>query len=212
MAAAAVDCRGAGGLALLIGWRLRAPRPSCRAGAPGRFGDAVGACCAGSVAAVAAGHHDRELSSQQNIIAVVVDDSRSMNIADSDGKTREAAALAALEGWRVLAGLQKRFQTRIYRLAAQLTRWTDQRWTQPISPMEAATHIGDGLKQLVAETSDLPVGAVVLLSDGAKTRPAWAAPGISARRACRRCGIAGCRCTPSASARRNTRTMWRLKT
>src|ERR1700691_3456452 len=38
-----------------------------------------------------------ELSSQQNIIAVVVDDSRSMAIADSSGKTRETAALAALE-------------------------------------------------------------------------------------------------------------------
>ncbi len=30
----------------------------------------------------------------------------------------------------------------------------------------SATHINDGLKQLVAETADLPVGAVVLLSDG----------------------------------------------
>ena len=61
-----------------------------------------------------------ELSSQQNIIAVVVDDSRSMSIADSAGKTREAAAIAALEGG-LLAGLRKRFQTRIYRLGSQLT-------------------------------------------------------------------------------------------
>ena len=28
------------------------------------------------------------------------------------------------------------------------------------------THIGDGLKQLSDETTDLPIGAVVLLSDG----------------------------------------------
>src|SRR5258705_5855683 len=55
------------------------------------------------------------LSSQQNIIAVVVDDSRSMAIADNGGKTREAAALAALQDG-VLSGLQQRFQTRIYRL------------------------------------------------------------------------------------------------
>src|SRR5215475_2886435 len=33
------------------------------------------------------------LSSEQNIIAVVVDDSRSMAIADSNGKQRETAAL-----------------------------------------------------------------------------------------------------------------------
>src|ERR1700710_2548754 len=59
-----------------------------------------------------------ELSSQQNIIAVVVDDSRSMAIADSgnDGKqTRESAAVKALQDG-VLAGLQKRSQTRVYRL------------------------------------------------------------------------------------------------
>src|SRR5579863_9225130 len=37
-----------------------------------------------------------ELSSQQNIIAVVVDDSKSMSITDSNGKTREQAALDAL--------------------------------------------------------------------------------------------------------------------
>ena len=30
----------------------------------------------------------------------------------------------------------------------------------------SATHIGNGLKQLLDETSDLPVGAVVLLTDG----------------------------------------------
>ena len=49
------------------------------------------------------------LSSQQNIIAVVVDDSRSMAIADSGGKTREAAALAALQDGGVLSGLQTAF-------------------------------------------------------------------------------------------------------
>ena len=59
-----------------------------------------------------------ELKSQQNIIAVLVDDSRSMAIADegADGRTtREAAAVKTLEDG-VLAGLQKKFQTRVYRL------------------------------------------------------------------------------------------------
>ena len=103
-----------------------------------------------------------ELSSQQNIIAVVVDDSRSMSIADSEGKTREAAAVAALEGG-VLAGLRQRFQTRLYRLGRELTPADGPR---EITPVEPATHIGDNLKRLTTETSDLPVGAIVLLSDG----------------------------------------------
>ncbi len=103
-----------------------------------------------------------ELNSQQNIIAVVVDDSRSMAIGDVDGRTREAAAVAALEGG-VLAGLQKRFQTRIYQVDKDLARVER---TQSIAPAGAATHLNDGLMQLASETSDLPVGAVILLSDG----------------------------------------------
>jgi len=103
-----------------------------------------------------------ELSSQQNIIAVVVDDSRSMGIADSEGKAREAAAVAALEGG-VLAGLRQRFQTRLYRLGRELTPSSEPR---EIAPVEPATRIGDNLKRLATETSDLPVGAIVLLSDG----------------------------------------------
>ena len=106
-----------------------------------------------------------ELAPQQNVIAVVLDDSRSMAIADSDGKlTREAAAEKALEDG-VLAGLQKKFQVRLYRLDSRVTRAATLAEIQPTAP---ATHINDGLKQLVTETSDLPVGAVVLLSDGSE--------------------------------------------
>jgi uncharacterized membrane protein len=106
-----------------------------------------------------------ELAPQQNVIAVVLDDSRSMAIADGDGKlTREAAAKKALEGG-VLAGLQKRFQVRLYRLDSRVARAATLTEIQPTAP---ATHINDGLKQLVTETSDLPIGAVVLLSDGSE--------------------------------------------
>jgi uncharacterized membrane protein len=117
-----------------------------------------------------------ELSSQQNIIAVVVDDSRSMNIADSDGKTREAAAIAALEGG-LLAGLSKRFQTRIYRLGSQLSPAAAPSQVQPI---ESATHISDGLTQFAAQTADLPIGAVLLLSDGSENTLGIGGSGISA--------------------------------
>ncbi|MGB6721064.1 MAG: hypothetical protein WBE72_09740, partial [Terracidiphilus sp.] len=116
-----------------------------------------------------------ELSSQQNIVAIVVDDSRSMGIADSDGKTREAAALAALEGG-LLAGLKKRFQTRIYRLGSGLARVDS---PQQIVPQEPATHIAAGLEQLVSQTSDLPIGAILLLSDGSENTAAASGSGIA---------------------------------
>ena len=116
-----------------------------------------------------------ELSSQQNIIAVVVDDSRSMSIADSDGRPREAVAVAALEGG-VLAGLRQRFQTRLYRLGSELTRVDGPR---EIAPVEPATRIGDNLKRLATETSELPVGAIVLLSDGGQNTAGTGGSGIS---------------------------------
>jgi uncharacterized membrane protein len=106
-----------------------------------------------------------ELASQQNVIAVVLDDSRSMGIADSgsDGKTpREAVAQKALEDG-VLAGLQKKFQTRLYRLDTRVAQAAALRDIQPAAP---ATHLNDSLRQLANDTSDLPIGAVVLLSDG----------------------------------------------
>jgi uncharacterized membrane protein len=105
-----------------------------------------------------------ELRPQQNIIAVLVDDSRSMAIADSGG-TREAQAIKTLEGG-LLDQLQKKFQIRIYRLDRQISRVPklDDLKTSAPAP---ATRIGDGLKQLAGEAADLPIGAVVLLSDGA---------------------------------------------
>src|ERR1700744_887634 len=105
-----------------------------------------------------------ELSSRQNIIAIVVDDSRSMGIADSNDKTREAAAIAALNSG-VVAGLKQRFQVRIYRLGGGLTQVNA---PGEITPIENATHISEGLEQLSRETQDLPVGAVLLLSDGSE--------------------------------------------
>jgi uncharacterized membrane protein len=118
-----------------------------------------------------------ELSSRQNIIAVLVDDSRSMAISDSgsDGRaTREAAAIKAMQDG-VLAGLQKRFQTRIYHLNSKIERAAG---LDEIRPVAAATHISDGLKQLTTETSDLPLGAIVLLTDGAENTGGTGGSGI----------------------------------
>src|SRR6516164_1274264 len=103
-----------------------------------------------------------ELKSQQNIIAVVVDDSRSMAISE-DGATRQSQAIKVLQGG-VLAALQKKFQTRLYRLDRHLGRISGLEELRASAPV---TRIGDNLKQLADETAGLPIGAVVLLSDGA---------------------------------------------
>jgi len=102
-----------------------------------------------------------QLEPQKNIIAVLIDDSRSMATSE-DGATRLGQAVKLLQGG-VLADLQKQFQTRVYRLDSQITRVSSLEELQPSIPV---THLGAGLKQLAEETSDLPIGAVVLLSDG----------------------------------------------
>jgi len=103
-----------------------------------------------------------ELKPQQDIIAFLLDDSRSMALGES-GSTREAQAIAALRGG-MLAGVGRRFQTRVYRFDSQLTRINDLKDVQATAP---ATRIGDSLKQLTQETQEVPIGAIVLLTDGA---------------------------------------------
>ncbi len=119
-----------------------------------------------------------ELKPQQNIIAVLVDDSRSMAITE-DGSTRQAQAVNALQNG-VLASLNHGFQTRLYRVDAVPARIDSLNNLRPDAP---STRIGDSLKQLSEETSDLPIGAVVLLSDGDDNAGGISADAISALRA-----------------------------
>ena len=119
-----------------------------------------------------------ELKPQQNIIAVLVDDSRSMGISE-DGSTRQAQAVKALQSG-VLDSLNRSFQTRLYRVDDVPARIDSLKDLQPNAP---STRIGDSLKQLSEETSDLPIGAVVLLSDGDDNTGGISADAISALRA-----------------------------
>jgi uncharacterized membrane protein len=102
-----------------------------------------------------------ELKPQQNIIAILVDDSRSMSLADG-GARREDQAVASLRS-KLLPALGAKFQTRLYRFDTGIRRVELGQLGSADGP---ATHIGDSLKQLASETSDLPIGAIVLLSDG----------------------------------------------
>ena len=119
-----------------------------------------------------------ELKPQQNIIAVLVDDSRSMAISE-DGSTREAQAVKSLQNG-VLARLDRGFQTRLYRIDDASARIDSLNVLEPNAP---STRLGDALKQLSAETSDLPIGAVVVLSDGGDNTGSIGADAINALRA-----------------------------
>jgi uncharacterized membrane protein len=119
-----------------------------------------------------------ELRPQQNIIAVLVDDSHSMGIAE-DGVTRQAQAVQALQNG-VLDSLNKTFQTRLYRVDDVPARIDS---LKDLQTKATSTRLGDSLKQLTEETSDLPIGAVVLMSDGDDNTGGIGADTINALRA-----------------------------
>jgi hypothetical protein len=117
------------------------------------------------------------LKPQQNIVAVLADDSRSMAILDSS-QSREQEAIKVLNSG-LLKDLQGRFQVRLYRLGAGVARVQN---TDQLKPVDGSTQIGKGLRQITDEAGTLPIGAVVLLSDGADNSGGVDAATLSALR------------------------------
>jgi len=102
------------------------------------------------------------LKAQQNIVAVVIDDSSSMTTGD-ENSTRKEAAEKVLNGG-LLKALQEKFQVRLYRMSDHAERIEK---LEQLTAGATATHIGESLKQVAADASSLPIGAMILLSDGA---------------------------------------------
>ena len=107
------------------------------------------------------------LRPQQNVVAVMVDDSRSMGMVDSgSSKTRLQNAEDLLNG-TVLPELQKKFQVRLYRFGRDAARLESASGhIDGLTPSDEATRIGDSLRHIAADASTMPLGAVVLLTDG----------------------------------------------
>jgi uncharacterized membrane protein len=102
------------------------------------------------------------LKPQQNIVAVVIDDSTSMTTND-ENSTRKEAAEKVLNGG-LLKTLQEKFQVRLYKMSDHAERIDK---LEQLTASATSTHIGESLKQVAADASSLPIGAMILLSDGA---------------------------------------------
>jgi uncharacterized membrane protein len=101
------------------------------------------------------------LRPQQNVVAVLVDHSRSMGIAD-EGKPRLQNAEDLLNN-QLLPELTKRFQVRMYQFGRDAVR-VDQ--ARNLAADDNATRIGDSLKHIASEAGTMPLGAIVVMSDG----------------------------------------------
>lgn len=104
------------------------------------------------------------LKKQQNVVAVVLDDSKSMGLADGGVVRREAVAKTLDSG--LLEELKRRFQVRFYKVSDVLERTESHAGLQGA---KTASRLADGLRQIAAETGSLPIGGVVLMTDGADT-------------------------------------------
>ena len=108
---------------------------------------------------------------QQNFLGVLIDDSRSMLIADRDGQPRSQFVQRELGGIdsALLKKLQERFVLRFFRFSSSAGRLG--------APAElkydgTSTKLGDALERARDELSGLPLAGLVMVTDGADTSDA----------------------------------------
>jgi uncharacterized membrane protein len=101
------------------------------------------------------------LRPQQNVVAVLVDHSRSMGITE-EGKPRLQQAEELLNK-DLLPGLSNKFQVRMYEFGRDAVRIDN---ATNLQPNDNATRIGDSLKHIAGEAGTMPLGAIVLMTDG----------------------------------------------
>ena len=104
---------------------------------------------------------------QQNVLAVLLDDSRSMQIPDQDGQPRAEFIRSQFgpEG-ELLQSLSERFLVRVFRFSSAAGRATS---AGDLRFDGTQTKLGPALDSAREELAGLPVAGVVLVSDGADT-------------------------------------------
>jgi len=103
---------------------------------------------------------------QKNAVAILIDDSRSMRIADEDGRTRADVA-QRLFGTRDSAlsrALAERFQLRYYRFSSAAEPMADGR---ALTFAGGRTHLGAALDRARQDLSTVPLAGMVVITDGA---------------------------------------------
>jgi uncharacterized membrane protein len=108
---------------------------------------------------------------QQNFLGVLIDDSRSMSIADRDGKTRSAFIQEQLNGpnAKLLASLSQRFVVRFFSFASSSDRVAS---AADLKFGGTSTRLGQALDRARDELAGLPLAGLVMVSDGADTSDA----------------------------------------
>ena len=107
---------------------------------------------------------------QQNVLAVLLDDSRSMQIADVDGQPRASFVRDEFGSpdRGLLKALSDRFTVRTFRFSSAPARVAQ----EDLSFEGSQTRLGAALSGVRQELAGLPVAGLVMVSDGADTADA----------------------------------------
>ena len=106
----------------------------------------------------------QSLKNRQNAVAVLLDTSRSMSFGEA-GVSRLARASEALAG-TVLPALAGKFQVRAFGFAGRPQR-LESLAPEALPEPGASTGIGESILSVLRESTAVPLGAILLVSDGA---------------------------------------------
>jgi len=109
----------------------------------------------------------RQAPPQDTYLAVLLDNSQSMSIADVDGESRLAAASSAFLEGPVAEKLAESFQLRSFAFDQRTRRLGEGGALGALDTPGTVSAIGQALRSVADQLDGLPLGAVVLVSDGA---------------------------------------------
>ncbi len=118
---------------------------------------------------------------QRNFVGVLIDDSRSMQIAD--GRVTRGDVVRAALGTgdsSLVAALRERFQVRLFRFGSSLQRMDD---PAALGFNASETRVGDAIAGARQELDAVPLSGLVVLSDGADNASSAVADELQSLRA-----------------------------
>ena len=102
---------------------------------------------------------------QRNVLAVLLDDSRSMRLADVDGATRTSAMQRTFgDSGALVRGLSNRFAVRVFRFAAVAAPLAD---PAGLTASGSRTDLAAALDGVREELAGMPLAGVIVATDGA---------------------------------------------
>jgi uncharacterized membrane protein len=117
---------------------------------------------------------------QQNFVAVLLDDSRSMQIGDGGQPRAELVRQLFGKDSKILQALSGKFVLRFFRFSSSVER------VQGASNLTfggTQTRVGDALERAKEELAGLPLAGLVMVTDGADTTDGSVAPALLALKA-----------------------------